>query len=480
MSRNPLIIVWGGRPIKPELPARVAETELGNLRNDYRLHNSRTLAFRRSPWVRRSATAFTVVAVAAGSTSCTDSLKWLGPNPAAAESNADQLFEAFRARFNQVEFSPAFDVARKKLTQSALVPSGVFDDAIWDVRPSPALRMLYIAGNTVDGHYRLDIRPLPTEPARPGDSRHVVSLERLAPSVFRWDTRVDLGLGTATAAEVSGLVSGLLAAPEGRTERELRDDYRAAFPRAMTAFGRGMAIDSLHVVPGAAGTSSVTLTVGFHPELMRQNFPALTDYLDKYLGPAKYHVVVTDRAGTQLMDVSGRDRQLTLRYRVQSGQLTSLFGPPRAWPDTLQLTADVSLKVKVFTVGFHNLLADLVVVNSGHDRGVTLVAQHEPKWDLPFVAERLIRSPLRRPFEGAGTLFRMSVRDSAGTQTVLGRRARLDVQESTIMRFLGSLGSRAVGDIDGKVEADEGRYWREGFTALQADLHAGVLRRPGR
>jgi hypothetical protein len=443
------------------------------------LHNSRTLGFRRSTRVRRSATAFAVAALAAGSTACSDSLKWVGPNPAAAESNADQLFEAFQARFNQVEFSPSYETARKKLGQSALVPSGIFDDAMWEVRPSPSVRMLYVAGNTVNGHFRLDTRPSTSEPARPGDSRHAIALERVAPSVFRWDTKVDMALGSVSAAEMSALVSALLAAPDGRTERELRDDYRAAFPRAMAAFGRGMAIDSLRVAPGGAGTTSVTLTIGFHPELMRPSYPALADYLDKYLGPAKFHLAVADRAGAALMDVTGSDRQTTVRYRLLSGKLTSLFGPPRSWPDTLQLTADMSLKVKVFTVGFHNLLTDVVVGNSGHDRGVAVVAQHEPKWDLPFVAERLIRSPLRRPFEGAGTLFRLSIRDSAGTQTMLSRHTRLDVQESTIMRFLGSLGSRAVGDVDAKVEADEGRYWRDGFTALQADLRANTLRRAG-
>ena len=46
---------------------------------------------------------------------------------------------------------------------------------------------------------------------------------------------------------MSTLVSALLRAPEGRTERELRDDYRAAFPRATAAFGRGFSVDSLRI-----------------------------------------------------------------------------------------------------------------------------------------------------------------------------------------------------------------------------------------
>jgi hypothetical protein len=212
---------------------------------------------------------------------------------------------------------------------------------------------------------------------------------------------------------------------------------------------------------------------------MRAAYPALAGYVDKYLGPAKYHLLFTDRAGAELLDVVGHDRQATLRYRLQFGKLTSLAGTPHAWPDTVQLTSDLSLKVKLFTVGFHSLLTDFIITNSGHDRGWAVVSQHEPKWDLPFVAERLIRSPLRRPFEDGGALFRISVRDSAGAQSVLGRHTRLDVQESTIMRFLGGLGSHAIGDIDAAVLSDEARYWRDGFTALEADMRADATRRGG-
>jgi hypothetical protein len=451
------------------------------------LHNSRTPAIHWPSVRRRSVTGFAAavalatLALAGLASACADSLASLGPTPALASSNADQLFEAFRARFNQPQFSPSYETARKKLAKSALVPSGVFDDNdTWSAKPSATVRMLFAAGNTVDGHYLIDTRPSLNPPARPGDARHFVALERLAPSIYRWDTRVDLAVGDVSAADVSALISALLAAPEGHTDRELRDDYRSAFPRASAAFGRGLAIDSLHVAPAAGGLTSVTMTLGFHPDVMRTSYPALTAYIDKYLGPAKYHFAVTDRAGSQLFDVVGHDRQATLRYRLQFGRLTSLSGPPHAWPDTVQLTSDLSLKVKVFTVGFHSLLTDFIITNSGHDRGWAVVAQHEPKWDLPFVAERLIRSPLRRPFEDGGALFRVSVHDSAGQQTVFERHAHLDVQESTIMRFLGGLSSHALGDIDASVVADEGRYLREGFTALEADMHAAPARRPNR
>src|SRR5699024_9546770 len=141
------------------------------------------------------------------------------------------------------------------------------------------------------------------------------------------------------------------------------------------------------------------MMVSFRPDLMKPAYPALAGYLDKYLGPAKYHFAFADRAGAPVFDVVGRDRAMTIRYRLQAGKLTTLSGPPKPWPDTLQLTADVSLKVKIFTVGFKKLLTDVIIDNDGHERGFSFISQHEPDWDLPFFTERLIRSPLRHPFE---------------------------------------------------------------------------------
>ena len=417
--------------------------------------------------------ALCLVGPAWGITGCGESVRAAGPTPAGAEANVDQLFDAFRTRFTNVDISPKFEVARTRLAQSALIPSRIFNDpALWEVRPSASLRTMYIAGSTSEGRYQLDTRASNSEPARAGDTRHVIALEQIGESVFRWDTRVVTAIGRITADETGALITALLAAPDGRTDRELRDDYRGSFPRATVALGRGFAIDSLHAVPGAASTTSVALTATFHPELMRPGFPAFADYLEKYLAPAKYHFLLADRSGVALLDITGRDRALTLRYRVQQGKLTSLFGPPRQWPDSLQLTGDLSVKVKIFTVGFHALPADFTISTTAHERAWTVTAQHEPKWDLPFITERLLRSPLRRPFEGSGVVLRWSVRDSSGSQTVIDRRARVEVQESTIMRFLGSLGARAVGDLDNRVELEQHRFLRDAFSALQTDVRA--------
>jgi len=386
------------------------------------------------------------------------------------------------ARFAPNDFGPKYKSARVKLAQSALVPSRIFDDtSVWDARPSASVRYLYVAGTAVDGRYSLESRPSLTPPARAGDTRHSVMLEQLESSVFRWDTRVDLAIGSITAEDMSNLISLLLRAPEGRTEPALREDYRTAFPRAMAAFGKGFSVDSLHVAPAGQGATNVTITIGFHPDLMKPAYPELAKYLDKYLGPAKYHLALAERGGgPALMEVIGRDRSMTMRYRLQQGKLVSLTGAPRPWPDTLQLTADVSLKVKIFTVGFHDLVTDFVISNSGHDRAWAVVAQHEPSWDLPFITERLIRSPLRRPFEGQGSLLRIGVEDATGPgtapQSILTRHTRLAVQESAIMRFIGSLASHALGDLDERVEIEEHRFIHDGLEGLGSDVRALAAR----
>jgi len=85
------------------------------------------------------------------------------------------------------------------------------------------------------------------------------------------------------------------------------------------------------------------------------------------------------------------------------------------------------------------------------------------------VTARLIRTPLRRPFQGNGSTFEIAVIDSAGGQTILARRARLEVKESAIMRFLSSLVGRVFDDLDAAVEQEEADFVRELMEAFQQD-----------
>jgi hypothetical protein len=447
-------------------------TRVGNPRNDGRLYNSHRREISR---VLRVIAA--TVPLASG-IACSDTFRAAGSPAAAATAvvHADQMFDAFATRFSPNVFDARYALARLKIGQSALVPSRIFDDTtVWDAHPNGSSRQLFVAGTMgADGRYRLDTRPSLTPMTRAGETRHAVMLEQTSPNQYRWDTRVDLAIGAMTPDEVAMAFNTLMRGAEGRTEKEVRDDYRAAFARTSAAFGHGFALDSVSLTPSTTGTT-VFLRFGFHPETMKSAYPMLASYLDKYLGPAKSRVLLTDRAGAPLLEEMGRDHWMTVRYRVHEGRLVSLTGVPRPWPDTLTLNADVSLKVKLFTVGFHDMVTEFVNSNTSsgntRERAWTIVAQREPKWDLPLLTERLIRSPLHHPFEGQGAMFRMAVHDSAG-MSVFERRSRFDVQESAIMRFLGSLGAHALGDLDDRVENEEHRYLRDGFLALQADLKA--------
>lgn len=408
--------------------------------------------------------------VTSATTACSDTLRATGATPEAATDHSAALFDAIATRFDQPLFSPSYQSARRELAGSALTPSKVFNDsALWSETPTGNTRRIFLTGTFANGRYRLDDRRSTVAPSRAADTRHEIALQQLGPSVYRWDTYVDMGVGDIGAADVSSLIHAMLRAPQDMDERAALADFQAAFPHSRAAFGRGFSVDSLRVVHGPDATASVALTLGFHPELMRASYPALAAYLDKYLGPAKYAFVLSDRSGARLFLMSGHDRQVTLRYRVQRGIPVSLTGAPRAWGDSLVLTSDLSLRVKLFTIGFHDLITDFVIADAGHERSWTVVARREPDWDLPLLTERFLRAPLRRPFEGAGSRMEFFVRDSAGTQTLFGHRIRLDVEESTISRFIGSLVAHAVGDLNPSVEAQEDRFLHEGFAALAAD-----------
>jgi hypothetical protein len=422
----------------------------------------------------RAVTALIVLVIAGlAPIACRQALRGLGTNTATLEHNADALFGAMVVRYTQVARDPKYELARNQLNRSALVPSRVFDDStIWSSMPSPVLRALFVQGAPVEGHYLLASRSTVTRPAQLGESRHIITLARLSPNEFVWDTQVDFGLGTVSAAEVGALTTALLGSAERATEGELRADYRAAAPRAAAVMAALFSIDSIKVTPFSDGTSDVNLTIGLHTDGLKSRYPAFADYVAKYANPAHYRLSLTDRSGAIWFDVRGADRQLSIHYRSTQGRLVPLYGAPRTRPDALELHVDFTTKLKLFTVGLQNLVTDFYITETPHERAWTMIARREPEWRLPLITEHLIRTPLRRPFEGTGVIFHLGVRDSADGQTLLERRAHATVQESAILRFLNSLGSGAMSDLADRTEREEEQFLREVFVALEADARA--------
>ena len=412
-----------------------------------------------------------LASIALTTASCRDAALAFGPNRAAAAAHADQLFDAYGRRFENVYRDPKFDRGREILAAGSLVPSRVFDDtSVWSVRPTPVTRTMFVEGFYGAGRYQLLSRPFPVPvPNRPAASRHVVALTRIDKDEFVWDTEVDFAIGSVTADDIGALIGALLGAPEHRSETETRADVHATFPRTAAAIGRYVTIDTIRSIGSADGSTTTTAVFLTDPERLRPSYPALADYLTKYANPMRLAVTLADASGATWVDLSARDRRFRIRWRSQRGKLLPLYGPPRSRPDTLRMTLDFTAKFGMFTVGVKRMKMDLAVGVEPHSRGWTFVARQEPEWVLPLAAEHLIRSSLRHPFEGSGIQFRIGVDDSAGAQTLLVRRLHMAVQEGAILRFLAKLGSHAVNEFDQRAEREEERFLHDAFVALQAD-----------
>jgi hypothetical protein len=421
---------------------------------------------------RRALLALPILVVVGG---CRDGFAGFGTGPR-ARASSDQLFGALADRHLDVARNPKYEYARGRIAHGALSPSRVFDDTAAWTGSSPAVRLLETFGTVADGRYTMSSRPTVPAPARAGDGRHVTTLARLSDNEFRWETTVDYAIGSVRPSEVAAVITRLMGSADGRAERDVRADLLANAPRTSSALGTVFSLDSLRPTPLSDGTTAVTLGISIHSDNLKRRLPAFAEYLHKYVEPARYHFVVADRAGAPFLDVAARDRFLTIRLRTQRGHLVPLAGPARPLPDSMLLLADFNVKIKIFHVGFHNLSMELT--NAAHDdleRDWTMTAHREPQWDLPLIAARLLRAPLRRPFAGEGALFRIGVRAGEGTApTVIARQARLTVQESAILNFLNSLGSTAMDDFGHDVEREQNVWLRELFLALRDDARGAL------
>jgi hypothetical protein len=180
---------------------------------------------------------------------------------------------------------------------------------------------------------------------------------------------------------------------------------------------------------------------------------------------------LTDTLGGTFLDLVIAKGQMVVKVRTAAQQLVTLSGPARLMPDSLKVNGDLSVKIGRFTVGFRNYHADFQIVRTPRERAWSVVSRDEPDWELPLITERLLRTPLRRPFEGKGARFSIGVRDTAGAQTILNRKVELEVQESAILRFLARLGAIAISDYAGDVEREEMAWLHELLSALVADVN---------
>jgi len=390
------------------------------------------------------------------------------------------MFQSFADRFTNVTRNPKYDIARMKLAKGALLPSRVFEDtAAWLSRPSESARFINFHGYARPEGYRIDAKPIVPTPARTGDARHTVVLTRLSDDDYRWDVGVDFAVGSLTAEQGAALFNGWYSALERHPPAAVRAASRLAFPRTHAALGRLYSWDSLATRTLADGSTVATVSFTIRPERLRPTLPAFAGFTAKYVGSTNYHLVIADRGGAPWVDIALAKGTTRVQLRVKDGELLPLAGPARPRPDTLQMRLDFLTKVKVFEVGYRELVTDFVVRNTPTEASWSWIATREPKWDLPLAAARLLRAPLRRPFQGAGATFRIGFYETPGGPTLIRREIHLAVQESAVLRFLGNLGASAFGEFEGQADKEQDVFLRDVFGAMAADLRALTPARGG-
>jgi hypothetical protein len=333
-------------------------------------------------------------------------------------------------------------------------------------------RTVTVEGEFANNKYLFNAKPTTTAANEPGDSRHTMILRRITDSQYDWFTNVEIAAGHIGANDLKNVVSALMKSAEGRSSAAIRSDYRASFPRTVSSLGRLLTLDSLRVTRDPDGASTIQLGIRLNPAKLRPTMPAFADYLDKYATESKYKSVILDKRGVRWIELAGAKNFMTLKLRSIDGHFAPLSGPLRPIPDDLVLDSEFTTKILIFHVGFRKLIGNVTVIDGDHERGWFIRFTREPDWKLPPTVATLIKTPLRRPFEKEGIMFRLALRDAPGQQSIIGRRTSATVQESAILRFLNRLSGTAMGDFVGKAETEENRFSAEVFAAMRADARA--------
>lgn len=420
------------------------------------------------------------------SAGCRAATEAFGGNVMSAKTHAAGFASAMEQRFTRVTRSAKVSNARMRLGRYAFAPSKLANDtAIWTSMHSAATgaeRRLDIVGTMegtlADGNYAFTPGSRTSRASRVGDSHHFIGLTQISnDNEWQWSTTVENAIGAMPAAQASQIFRALFVSAE-RSPTVVRADYRGAAPRTTTALARLVTIDSLQTVTQSDGSINISIGMLLSDTRLKGDFPEFAKYVGKYLEPAKMHVRLTDKSGAEWFTIRMNKLRITLQFRSRDGELQPLLGADRAMPDTLQLRIDGSTKLSFFTVGITNLRGQFVHVHTPTDNAWAMRFTEEPEWHLPLIAERLLSSPLKRPFAGEGVVFRIGLGAGQGGQTVLYRQASAVVQESAIMRFLGNLGFTAMSDFAGKVEEEENQFIAEWFRAFRADISSLTMAAP--
>jgi len=420
--------------------------------------------------IRAALLSLIVVGAGAG---CRQAVPAFGPNLAAARANADEFLYSIGSRFTSIQREPRLIHARSQFGRHALTPSGVFNDtSVWLANGPDSSRLFGNEGVFATDRYIVKATLSNTAPNALTESREIVRLKKLADSEYEWYTNVDVALGRMRAQDLSNVIARILASGEGKSPAAIRADINTSAPRSVAALGRLFTIDTLKAVHDAEGATTYDLAIRLTPATLKATMPNYAAYIDKYISKGRYRLTLTDRTGAHWLDAWAADYYVHFKVRSKNGRFAPLEGPVREMPKALTITLDMSMRVLLFRVGWTEMVGEFNIIDTPHERGWGMRFAKEPEWRLPPSVGRLLKSPLRRPFQGNGIPIRISIRDEPGAQTLLNRRLSLVVKESGILRFINRLSGTAVSDFLGATEREANRFNADAFRALRADVTA--------
>ena len=420
---------------------------------------------------RAAAAALASLLPLAAVTACRDAPLALGPDPAEAARRADALLGALALRMGPVDHEPAARRAQARLARAALAPSRVFrDPSLWT--SSTDERTLSLAGTPGTGRVRLALRPAAPPPVRPGESRAVYRLRRLGASEYGWRVSDELALGPLTADDLGRALATVLTSAAHLGGAEVRERVRRELPRTTALAARLYRLDVLEIEPAPDGSAALTIGLRLDPAGVQAEFPRYAAFLRKYAVPLRADFTCSDATGAPWWQARTREGRTDLRLRIHGGSLAPLAGPLRPLPDELRLGGELSMKAGLFRIGLRDLEAELTLDRGPDSRGFVARFRRAPDWRLPFLVEPLLRSPLRRPFEGEGSWASWTVRSGQGVPAVLAYEYGVAVEESWIVRWLGGLFGSAVAEYRSGAEEEADRFQGALLAALREDVRA--------
>ena len=396
-----------------------------------------------------------------------------GPSIPVARQNAEEFFYSVGSRFTNIQRPARIIHARAQFGHYALTPSGVYNDStVWLATGPDSARTFGDEGHFSYDRYIVTAKVSTTPPDALTESREIIRLRKLTGNEYEWFTSVDVAIGRIGAKTIADVVAAVLEAGEGRSPAAIRADYTTNFPRTTAALGRLFSIDTLRATLDGEGATTHELAIRLTPDVLKATMPHYAAYIDKYISKGKYRITLTDKTGARWFDAWAANYYMHFKVRSKGGRFAPLEGAVRQMPEALTIRLDMSMKILIFTVGWTEMLGEFNVIDTPRERGWAMRFAKEPEWRLPLAVGRLLKSPLRRPFQGQGITVRMSIKDNPGSQTLLNRNGTLVVQESAILRVLNRLSGTAVSDFLGPAERQANRFNADAFRALRADVAA--------